>query len=495
MLFHSLGELVGAGGRIQNVVIVAGIFRIQSCIQAVKTRIGDGCGNQTCVDTGIVGAVDSQIVGSQFFFMLTQCVKDGSVDAQIAFVNLILGQTVIDNGSDGFAFRGAGGFFFNQRSDDDQILHAQLIFLDIAVGAAVVAHHSGKAIVQRCQLCQGFLLLNSGLEAQQHFTQRLTGRGAGIEVVGIGEEVTFQTVLIAALNAFQEPEVLEFAVGRVLFQIRGGADALFFQQGKNLAAVVAFGNQNILDNLTEGGVGGHAVDDGMVVIHGIQGEGAGGDFAFVHGDAGLELEISVFGVVVIVFTLVPKVNIIEMPKKSQLDILERYLVKNEMLSNGEIITNPDVDEKDKERIVSAYRYLKYEAAGKMPDWFENSRDKDIQEVLGFDNYYDRNMHISCHYSSGEFVDVSEYTKMYKRNLSFDREDMKINFDIEGKTYSYDAFEIAKEMYETYGTNNDNIKPVELDENTTMYIENAWFDFSNEFSKLEYFDLNTYILIK
>ena len=51
------------------------------------------------------------------------------------------------------------------------------------------------------------------------------------------------------------------------------------------------------------------------------------------------------------------------------------------------------------------------------------------------------------------------------------------------------------MYETYGTNNDNIKPVELDENTTMYIENAWFDFSNEFSKLEYFDLNTYILIK
>ena len=209
----------------------------------------------------------------------------------------------------------------------------------------------------------------------------------------------------------------------------------------------------------------------------------------------LEYVILITGVVVLVFTLVPKINIIEMPKKSQLDILERYLVKNEMLSNGEIITNPDVDEKDKERIVSAYRYLKYEAAGKMPDWFENSRDKDIQEVLGFDNYYDRNMHISCHYSSGEFVDVSEYTKMYKRNLSFDREDMKINFDIEGKTYSYDAFEIAKEMYETYGTNNDNIKPVELDENTTMYIENAWFDFSNEFSKLEYFDLNTYILIK
>ena len=209
----------------------------------------------------------------------------------------------------------------------------------------------------------------------------------------------------------------------------------------------------------------------------------------------LEYVLLITGVVILVFTLVPKINIIEMPKKSQIDILEKYLVKNEMLSNGEIIANPDVDENDKARIVSAYRYLNNKAAGEMPVWFEKSRDKDIQEVLGFDDYYDRNMYISCHYSSGEFIDISEYTKMYKRNIDFDRESMKMTFDVEGKTYSYDAFEIAKEMYETYGTSNVDVKPVELDEDITMYIVNAWLDFSGNFNQLEYFDLNTYILIK
>ena len=85
--------------------------------------------------------------------------------------------------------------------------------------------------------------------------------------------------------------------------------------------------------------------------------------------------------------------------------------------------------------------------------------------------------------------------MYRRDMYFHEEPMNITFDIDGKTYSYDAFEIAKELYETYGTNNDNIKPVELDENTTMYIVNAWIDFSSDVSKLEHISMDTYILIK
>ena len=209
----------------------------------------------------------------------------------------------------------------------------------------------------------------------------------------------------------------------------------------------------------------------------------------------LEHVILITGVVILVFTLVPKINIIEMPKKSQLDILEKYLIKNEMLVDGEIVANPDVDDKDKERILSAYSYLRFNAAGEMPDWLEKTKKLNIQDVLGFGNYYDRNLNISCRYSSCEFVDVSEYTKMYKRNIDSDREFMNITFDIEGKTYSYDAFELAKELYETYGTDSDNVKPVELDENTTMYIENSLINFNGDLSKLEYFDLNTYILIK
>ena len=71
------------GGSIQNVVIIVGGFGVQRGPDAVKTGIGDGTGDQTGINVGVVGAVNLQIFGTQRLLVVTQSIEDGGIDIQI----------------------------------------------------------------------------------------------------------------------------------------------------------------------------------------------------------------------------------------------------------------------------------------------------------------------------------------------------------------------------------------------------------------------------
>ena len=61
MLFLGGGELMGAGGGIQHVVIIVVGFGIQRGLQAGKTWVRNGRGRQTHVKVGVVGAVQTGV--------------------------------------------------------------------------------------------------------------------------------------------------------------------------------------------------------------------------------------------------------------------------------------------------------------------------------------------------------------------------------------------------------------------------------------------------
>ena len=79
MLLLCGGELMGAGGGIQHVVIIVVGFGIQRGLQAGKTRVRNGRGRQTHVKVGVVGAVQTgvDVVGHAVLR-----VDDGGVDVQ-----------------------------------------------------------------------------------------------------------------------------------------------------------------------------------------------------------------------------------------------------------------------------------------------------------------------------------------------------------------------------------------------------------------------------
>ncbi len=202
------------------------------------------------------------------------------------------------------------------------------------------------------------------------------------------------------------------------------------------------------------------------------------------------------GVIVLVFTVLPKINIIDLPKQSQVAILETYLTKNNMLSNGKITANTDIPEEDKGRIVSAYNYLKYNAAGTLPDWIENTGDKNASEVFGFSGNEYGEENIYCSYSSSDRVDISGYNVMHGfSNYKFDNDTETITFAADGTEYSYDAYEFFTKLYKDYGTNSGGLPLIGIDETSSVYLTSAWADFSGDMSTLESFHISGYILIK
>ncbi len=202
------------------------------------------------------------------------------------------------------------------------------------------------------------------------------------------------------------------------------------------------------------------------------------------------------GIIILVFTLVPKINIIDLPKQSQINILQSYLTKNNMLSDGKITANADIPTEDKERIVSAYNYLKYNAAGTLPDWLENIGDKSTADVLGFSGIEYGSDLVHCSYSSADYADISEYSGMYDfNNYKSDYDEMSITFNINGSDYSYDALSFFTKLYNNYGEDNNELPPIPLDENTSVYIRSSWATLPNDMSRITQFHIGGYILIK
>ena len=152
---------------------------------------------------------------------------------------------------------------------------------------AVAPHHIGDAGIKGIQLSTDFFI-HTLVKVSEHFIQHILGGIVGVEFIGIREQIAFQAVFVAAVQALQEPVVPQVALFRVAFQCFHGTNPLVLQQFKDLAAVGAFGNHNGYNRPFR--AGGHHAHQGVIVVEGVEVPDAGLDLVLVHGKAGIELK-------------------------------------------------------------------------------------------------------------------------------------------------------------------------------------------------------------
>lgn len=196
------------------------------------------------------------------------------------------------------------------------------------------------------------------------------------------------------------------------------------------------------------------------------------------------------GIITLIFTLIPSINVIDLPKKSQISLLESYLNKNGMLEGGTIIKNNNVSDYDKERIVSAYNYL-WDAAGKKPQWIEKSEGNNAYEIFGFDYETTKNT-FSYYMSEDKYIDISDYIGM--QNITFyDNDSVKIS--VNEREVSVDPYTLFRDLYDKYGSECEDIDPILIDDGVYLYIVSADAGFTDNMSGIDNCYLNGYIFCK
>ncbi len=182
----------------------------------------------------------------------------------------------------------------------------------------------------------------------------------------------------------------------------------------------------------------------------------------------------VSGIIVLIVTITP-FNVIDMPIKSQTNILENVLTANDMLKDGKVIPNPNVSNSDAQKIISAYEYLKYDAK-KLPDFIPDSAET-LQEIFGFTKNYDndRNNIIYCSFRTKDDVDITGYDRMVK----FYNNANTIKIEHNDQQYDIDLKEIARSFNTQYGTNKSDINIYVISENVALYFTNFSFEVQND----------------
>ena len=219
---------------------------------------------------GVVGAVDAGIDG---LVGAVLGVDQSRVDVQVSGGVAPAEQTVVDDTGDFGTLGGSRGLLLDEGGHDDHLPDGVFTAGDIGVqGIDLAAHFLGELHVK----------------VVQHLFQHLSGGGILVEFVGVREQEALQTVLVAPFHVLQEPVVIQLAVGGVGPDVHGGADLVLLEQIENLAAGIAFGDGQ-LDHLPAGS-GGHEVDQGVIVIAGIQIVNAGLNILLGVGNGGVEVE-------------------------------------------------------------------------------------------------------------------------------------------------------------------------------------------------------------
>ena len=200
MLFQCPREVVYAGFGIQDIVIVVRILGLQGSFDAAEAWVGDGSRGQAGVRVGVVGAVYLQVLCRQVGFSI-ESIDHGGIDVQVGGGAVPGEETVVDDGSNGIALIGAGGFLLNEGSHSDHVRHGELVGADIVIAPAILTHHVADVGVQLRQLFPEAVVYPL-VEVAQQFAQNI-GRGVvGVELVGVGEEVALQAVLVPTGKAF-----------------------------------------------------------------------------------------------------------------------------------------------------------------------------------------------------------------------------------------------------------------------------------------------------
>ena len=197
-------------------------------------------------------------------------------------------------------------------------------------------------------------------------------------------------------------------------------------------------------------------------------------------------KIALISGIIVLFVTVTPFNVIDMPIASQTKILETKLIENAMLKDGIITPNSNIDNKAKERIISAYNYLKYDAK-KLPDFIPDDLKK-TNEIFGFSSGSENNS-IYCRYSTKTSVDISAFSKM----LDVEENDDIIVFDNNGEQVTINLKEIAKELYTQYGDEQKELDIYMINESIGLYLRSFNFDLVD--NEIQYCYFNGYVFIK
>ncbi len=190
------------------------------------------------------------------------------------------------------------------------------------------------------------------------------------------------------------------------------------------------------------------------------------------------------GVVILIFTLVPGINIIDIPKQSQIAILEECLVKNNMLTDAGIVPNGEISQEDKETINSAYTYLRFNAEDPLPQWIADSKEKDFYEVFGF-HQYQEDQWVYHRYEGEEPVNIEGYRTMEPFSWYGDESSGLDGFDAEAYCLE------LRQMYGTSGT----VGLIQIDATTALAIKYLNFEYLPENNKIGRICISGYLLKK
>lgn len=188
-------------------------------------------------------------------------------------------------------------------------------------------------------------------------------------------------------------------------------------------------------------------------------------------------------------------NIIDIPKKDQINRLYTALVRNNMLNDegNKIIPNPDVSEKDKEIIIGSYSYVQ-RAAGKLPDYIENIEKKyEHKTIFGFTKNTESQREY-CYYSSKVDFDISGYSYIVDYNSYKKGNETGVESNYLDSTFEIDAEALIKKLYNEYGNEYSSLPIIEIDAKHSLIIKHLNANITPE-QEIEHYGLEGYILIR
>lgn len=154
----------------------------------------------------------------------------------------------------------------------------------------------------------------------------------------------------------------------------------------------------------------------------------------------------IIAALVIAFSLisiVPPIDAFTVSRSNQIHLLEKVLLKNNMLEGNKIIANSSISNEDKKAITSTMNYLNMMEYTKELAWLPKDFNfyQDFNDTFGFDEYYHEGEIIKGTYLSLESkdpidikgYDMFNYSSVYIQKFN---EDMQVtNFEKDGKTYT------------------------------------------------------------
>lgn len=198
-------------------------------------------------------------------------------------------------------------------------------------------------------------------------------------------------------------------------------------------------------------------------------------------------------------------NLIDVPIYEQNARLTRILQAQNMLNHGnEIIPKSDLAQEVKNKIESAYQYIKKEDIKKSA-LLKNTEGQTFQQIFGFEatsNF--RNQSTYVHYESKEqqlniqgyrtLIDISNH---YKRPIAEAIQENRLTVASADKTYTYDLNDFINALYKEYGDQSEipQEKLMVVQEDDKLIIKNISFEINMATNRIKLNYLEGYILQK